>query len=53
MYCKPAPYLPQVNTGLYKCMRWNVDVESSRAAAGEAWDGQSEELVVENLSFTD
>lgn len=24
-YSKPAPYLAQVDTGLYKRMRWNVD----------------------------
>ncbi|KAL1005965.1 hypothetical protein UPYG_G00066240 [Umbra pygmaea] len=24
-YCRPAPYLAGVNTGLYKCMRWNVE----------------------------
>lgn len=24
-YCQPTPYLGQVNTGLYKRMRWNVD----------------------------
>lgn len=52
VYCRPAPYLPQVNTGLYKCMRWNVDLESSRPAAGEAWDGRSQELDMENLSVT-
>uniref|UniRef100_A0A3P8RPB0 Si:ch211-214c7.5 n=1 Tax=Amphiprion percula TaxID=161767 RepID=A0A3P8RPB0_AMPPE len=24
-YCKPTPYLAQGDTGLYKCMRWNVE----------------------------
>ncbi|CAL1601667.1 unnamed protein product [Knipowitschia caucasica] len=24
-YCQPTPYLAEVNTGLYKRMRWNVD----------------------------
>lgn len=24
-YCVPTPYLSQVNTGLYKRMRWNVE----------------------------
>uniref|UniRef100_A0A3Q3W5D7 Uncharacterized protein n=1 Tax=Mola mola TaxID=94237 RepID=A0A3Q3W5D7_MOLML len=25
LYCKPLPYLAQVDTGLHKRMRWNVD----------------------------
>ncbi|CAF89332.1 unnamed protein product, partial [Tetraodon nigroviridis] len=33
VYCKPAPYLAQGNTGLYKCMRWNVDLPGNQAEA--------------------
>lgn len=53
MYCKPAPYLAQGNTGLYKCMRWNVDLPGNQAEASEAWDGKSEDLDMENLSVTE
>lgn len=53
VYCKPAPYLAQVNTGLYKCMRWNVDLPGSQSAASEVWDGKSKELDVEKLCFTE
>lgn len=53
MYCKPAPYLAQVNTGLYKCMRWNVDFPGNQREASEVWDGKSEELDMEQLCFTE
>lgn len=53
MYCKPAPYLAQVNTGLYKCMRWNVDVPCDKPAVNEVWDGKSLELDTEKLYLTE
>lgn len=53
MYCKPAPYLAQVNTGLYKCMRWNVDLPGNHPAESAVWDGESEELDMEKLCFAE
>lgn len=53
VYCKPAPYLAQVNTGLYKCMRWNVDVTCEKPAVNEVWDGKSLELDTEKLYLTE
>lgn len=52
VYCKPAPFLAQANAGLYKCMRWNVDLPGNQPAANEVWDGESEELDVDKLCFT-
>lgn len=53
MYCRPAPYLAQADTGLYKCMRWNVEVLGGQAAANNAWDGKSEDADVDKLCLTE
>ncbi|XP_070769580.1 LOW QUALITY PROTEIN: UPF0575 protein C19orf67 homolog [Enoplosus armatus] len=42
LYCKPAPYLARVNTGLYKRMRWNVD-RLGDEQTDEEQGGESEE----------
>lgn len=41
-YCQPMPYLGQVNTGLYKCMRWNVD--RMEATTQQVQDGVEMEI---------
>lgn len=53
MYSKPAPYLAQVNTGLYKCMRWNVEIPRDKPAMNEVGDGKSLELDMEKLHHTE
>eukprot|EP00066_Takifugu_rubripes_P021572 XP_011610838.1 PREDICTED: UPF0575 protein C19orf67 homolog [Takifugu rubripes] len=53
VYCKPAPYLSQVNTGLYKCMRWNVEIHRDKPAMNEVGDGKSLELDMEKLHHTE
>ncbi|XP_035028679.2 UPF0575 protein C19orf67 homolog [Hippoglossus stenolepis] len=43
-YCKPTPYLAQVDTGLYKRMRWNVETLPDKPQqADEKQVGESEE----------
>ncbi|XP_019939562.2 UPF0575 protein C19orf67 homolog [Paralichthys olivaceus] len=43
-YCKPTPYLAQVDIGLYKRMRWNVEtLRDKQKRADEEQSGESEE----------
>lgn len=42
LYCKPTPYLARVDTGIYKCMRWNVDRLGDEQQADVERGGESE-----------
>ncbi|XP_053273986.1 UPF0575 protein C19orf67 homolog [Pleuronectes platessa] len=43
-YCLPTPYIPHVDTGLYKRMRWNVETLPDKPQqADEKQGGESEE----------
>lgn len=42
LYCKPTPYLARVDTGIYKCMRWNVDRLRDEQQADVEQGGESE-----------
>ncbi|XP_049899619.1 UPF0575 protein C19orf67 homolog [Epinephelus moara] len=48
-YCKPTPFLAQVDTGLYKRMRWNVE----RIRDGQETDEESDEWEAELDGDTD
>ncbi|KAG7242378.1 hypothetical protein INR49_023507 [Caranx melampygus] len=56
-YCKPTPYLAMVNTGLYKRMRWNVemlgDKQQQQQQAEEELGGESEEREAEAARDTE
>ncbi|XP_055365539.1 UPF0575 protein C19orf67 homolog isoform X2 [Betta splendens] len=47
-YWKPMPYLAQINTGLYKRMRWNVERVQAEQQISEEQGGQSTEKQAEN-----
>ncbi|XP_051801220.1 UPF0575 protein C19orf67 homolog [Acanthochromis polyacanthus] len=42
-YCKPTPYLARINTGLYKCMRWNVERLQDKQQKDKEHAGESDE----------
>ncbi|XP_019905239.1 UPF0575 protein C19orf67 homolog isoform X2 [Esox lucius] len=46
-YCRPAPYLAEFDTGLYKCMRWNVERHRERPdeEGEEKMEGEEDEIV--------
>ncbi|AWP05869.1 putative UPF0575 protein C19orf67 -like [Scophthalmus maximus] len=53
-YCKPTPYLAQVNTGLYKRMRWNVErLRDGLQQAGGEQGGGSEDTEYYFLCYED
>ncbi|XP_026158980.1 UPF0575 protein C19orf67 homolog [Mastacembelus armatus] len=52
-YCKPTPYLARVDTGLYKCMRWNVErLHDEQVQTAEGRGGNKEEMA-ERVSNTE
>lgn len=54
-YCKPTPYLARVDTGLYKRMRWNVEMvgDEQQLEAEEELGGESEEREAEAVRDTE
>ncbi|XP_062281554.1 UPF0575 protein C19orf67 homolog [Scomber scombrus] len=52
-YCKPTPYLAQVNTGLYKRMRWNVEKLQDKQQTDEEQCGENEEREGEAVGDTE
>lgn len=56
-YCKPTPYLARFDTGLYKRMRWNVemvgDEQQQQQEAEEELGGESEETETEAVRDTE
>lgn len=46
-YCKPTPYLTQVDTGLFKRMRWNVDRLGDEPQTDAKQGGENEESEAE------
>ncbi|KAK2816841.1 hypothetical protein Q5P01_025032 [Channa striata] len=46
-YCKPAPYLYQMDTGLYKRMRWNVEKLQDGQQTDKEQGGDSKEREAE------
>ncbi|XP_030270991.1 UPF0575 protein C19orf67 homolog [Sparus aurata] len=51
LYCKPTPYLARVDTGIYKCMRWNVDRLGDEQQADVERGGESETETVGDTEF--
>ncbi|XP_054865883.1 UPF0575 protein C19orf67 homolog [Amphiprion ocellaris] len=52
-YCKPTPYLAQGDTGLYKCMRWNVERLRDKQQKDKEHSGESDEEEEETVVETD
>ncbi|XP_040001486.1 UPF0575 protein C19orf67 homolog isoform X1 [Xiphias gladius] len=54
-YCKPAPYLARVDTGLYKRMRWNVERlrDGRQQQTDEERGGAREEREAETVGDTE
>ncbi|XP_042250036.1 UPF0575 protein C19orf67 homolog isoform X2 [Thunnus maccoyii] len=52
-YCKPTPYLARVDTGLYKCMRWNVERLRDEQQTDEGKGGETEERGAETVGETE
>lgn len=53
LYCRPTPYLAQVDTGLYKRMRWNVDRLGDEPQTDEDQGGESKEREAETVGDTE